>query len=56
MVNIEDQIGLDILTLSNWMIFMGKLNCENSRHKTDKSINMKGEQNVFITSFQNVRI
>jgi hypothetical protein len=33
---------------------MGKLNCGNSRHETDKSINMKGEQNTFLTTFHNM--
>jgi hypothetical protein len=36
------------------MIFMGKLICENSRHKTGGSINMKGEQNTFLTSYHNM--
>jgi hypothetical protein len=34
--------------------FMGKLTYGNSRHKTDKSINKKGEQNTFITSSHNI--
>jgi hypothetical protein len=33
---------------------MGKLDSENSIHKTDKSINMKSEQNTFLTSFRNM--
>jgi hypothetical protein len=51
-----DQIGLKILTLPNWMIFYGKLNFENSRHETNKRINVKGEQNTLLMTFHNTPI
>jgi hypothetical protein len=36
------------------MNFFGKPTYGNSTHKTDKSINKKGEQNTFVTSSHNI--